>query len=478
MSILLIFSSAFSFFSQKFRFTYFRLFALLFCLPLTSIYLLLAAPENGIHLLTLGLSLVIMVVVAEERYRAKIVSLCALILLLVFIAIFRFDYKVTWPQALYWWHIFYFLGFLFVMLLVRVSMNTLVFEKELAVLNERFKIVQNISHEITTPMLVLRLLLQKKSSEIGDKEKHIIEKTVKEISKIVDSITPEDDKNYDNLPLMNVNKIIKSCIMKQSFIYKHCGLQLESDEEIVARVNLSSLTLVITNLFKTCLSAMPSSDGGLVIKTGRDMFGNSQILMKSLNGKLSMDELNKVFIANDRLKNEVSFGTDLSDIYDAIKDCHGQIFIKDSKTWGTVIQILLPEEHYSQIITENNKKFIEGSIRELARSNRCILVDSDEDYMNATQAQAKKRCLKLKSYRTMEKMFEDLSEFSKNDRFLFDWKSDQANNTIAVLKRLNALGFKNLILVTDALATVPRLAYVNYVVDKNLPVFDVIDGEN
>ena len=478
MSILLIFGPAISFFSVKSRFIYLRLSTLLFCLPLTSAYLLLVAPENGIHLLTLGLSLVIMVIVSEEEYRTRAIGICTFIILLVFLAIFRFNYDISWPQTLYWWHIFYFLGFLFVILLVKESMQTLVFEKELAVLEERCKIAQSISHEITTPMLVLRLLLQKKSSEIGEKEKHIIKRTIKEISKIIDCVVPQDSKDYTNLPLVSINKIIKNCIIKRNIIYKNCGLQLISNEEIVARVNSASFTSVITNLFNVCLGAMPLNGGGMVVETGRDMLGNFQILMKSSNENLSIDMLNKIFSTNEELREKVGFGTDFSDIRNTVKDCHGQIFIKNSKAWGAVIQILLPDEHYLQVITEDNKKFIVGCVQKLPKSNQYILVDSDEDYMETTKIQAQQKALKLKFYQTIDEMLKDLLEFSKNDCFLFDWKSNQAKDIISVLRKLNALGFKNLILVSDALATVPRLAYVSYVVDKRLPVFEVIDGKN
>lgn len=483
MAILLIFGTSLTFFKERQFFTSFKLFALLLCLPLTSAYLLFTAPENGLHLLTLVISMLIMMMVADEKHRERVLMICALLSIFVILAFFKTNLTILWPEAFQGWHIVYLLGFGTVIMLLRSSMRILSFEKELAVLSERYKLARNISHDIMTPMMVLRLLLQKKPSEISEEERKLMLNTVSEMSGIVDSIIPGNYKKYENLSLENVNKVLEDCVAKKKFLYKGLQLRLEAQEPVVARVDSILLGRVVSNVLNVCLEALPTNEGVIVISVGKDIHGNGQILFRDNGRGLSKAVLSKIFNRNERLSDELGFGVGLEDIRNVIAGWHGRLTIESGESQGSGVRILLPGENYSHIIeSESNiekqnvvRRSLKGktNLYDPLTASQFVILDSSSAYLLAAEASAQRLGLTLKTFQLPESMFAEVDTLPKGTCFFIEHEPNGVFDGIEVAEKLAELGFKNLVLISAFVPDTPEVACVQRIMDKNLPIFEM-----
>lgn len=483
MAVLLIFGTSLTFFDKNRYFTYFKFCALLLCLPLTSAYLLFTAPENGLHLLTLAISLLIMMMVADEKHREKALLICSGLVVLVSLAIFKTGLSVQWPETFRGWHMVYLLGFGTVVMLLRSSMRVLMFEKELAVFSERYKLARNISHDIITPMMVLRLLLQKKPSEISEDERKLMLNTVNEISGIVDCIIPGNYKKYENLPLENINKIVEDCIAKKKFLCQGLQLRMESQEIVVARVDSILLGRVVSNILNVCLEALPTSGGVVVVSVGKDVHGNGQILFRDNGDGLSKAVFAKIFSRNEKLSDELGFGVGLEDIRKVITGWHGCLTIESGDHQGSGIRILLPGENYSHVIEEESNIEKQNDVRKALKgklglydpltASQFVILDSSNAYLLAAEASALRLGITLKTFQLPEAMFAGVSGLPKSTCFFIEHCPDGVFDGIEVAKKLAELGFKNLILISDFVPDIPQVDCVRRVMDKNLPIFRV-----
>ncbi|MGX8716803.1 MAG: sodium:solute symporter family transporter [bacterium] len=482
MAVLLIFGTSLAIFNDKQYFAFFRLCALLLCLPLTSVYLLFTAPENGLHLLTLIISLLIMTMVTDERYREKMLMFCVGLAISVALAIFKTDLSICWPLAFQGWHIVYLLGFGVVVLLLRSSVRILKFEKELAVLSERYKLARNISHDIMTPMMVLRLLLQKKPSEISEEERKLMLNTVNEMSGIVDSIIPGSYKKYENLSLENINRVIEDCVAKKKFLYQGLQLRLDAQEKVFARVDAILLGRVISNVLNVCLEALPTNEGVIVISVGKDVFGNVQIVFRDNGNGLSKMVLSKIFNRNERLSDEIGFGVGLGDIRKVITGWRGLLTIESGKDQGSCVRILLPGANYSRIIEEDSNIEKQNVVRRALKgktglydpltASQFVILDSSSAYLLAAEVSAERLGLTLKTFQLPEAMFAEVGNLPKGTCFFIEHEPNGVFDGIEVAKKLAELGFKNLVLISAFVPDIPDVDCVRRVMDKNLPIFE------
>ncbi len=485
MAVLLIFGTSLTFFKEKRFFTSFKLLVLLLCLPLTSVYLLFTAPENGLHLLTLAISLLIMMMVADEKHREKVLMICTLLAISVIFAIFKTHLNIVWPEAFQGWHVVYLLGFGAVIMLLRSSMRVLMFEKELAVLSERYKLARNISHDIMTPMMVLRLLLQKKPSEISEEERKLMLNTVSEMSGIVDSIIPGNYKKYENLSLENVNKVLEDCVAKKKFLYQGLQLRLDEQEQVVARVDAILLGRVVSNILNVCLEALPTNEGIIVIRVGKDIHGNVQILFRDNGNGLSKVVLSKIFRRNERLSDELGFGVGLEDIRNIISNWHGRLTIGIGEGQGSGVRILLPGENYSHIIEgESNiekqntvRRALKGktSLYDPLTASQFVILDSSSAYLLAAETSAQRLGLSLKTFQVPESMFAEVDTLPKGTCFFIEHEPNGVFDGIEVAQKLSKLGFKNLVLISAFVPDIPDVDCVQRIMDKNLPIFEMKD---
>lgn len=350
MAVFLIFGSTLEIFQkQKQVFDYFKQTTLFLCLPLTSIYLLFSSLENGLHLVAIGISFFIVMLIAEEKHREKMLFFCLALFLLALGFAIKSKLTIVWPSIFCWWHIFYILGFLAVILLLRSSMHTLALERERAILTERYTLARSISHDIMTPIMVMRMLLKKSSNDINEKERMLMLDTLKEMGAIVDSIIPDTCKKYKNLNLENLNIIIQKCIDTVCFLHKDLVIHFNPTEEIHARIDSTLLVRILTNILNAGYQLFPKDEGEMTIELCKDTYQNIQIdIITSPN--IPFYRLHDSIEKNERLINEIGLGLSINDLHKIIKNWHGQLLVKDSDEVKYLFRIVLPNENNSDII--------------------------------------------------------------------------------------------------------------------------------
>lgn len=352
MAIILIFNSLLQVFSKRQYFLYFKFWTLFLCLPLTCIYLLFASVENGLPLIGFGMSLLIMILIVEENHRKKMLLGWLFLILLTCLGLYVTHKEILWPVTFHGIHFFYILGFVLLIFLLRSNMQRLVIEKELAVAKERYNLARNLSHDIMTPMMVLRLLLQKNLSDITPQEQKLIQNTLQEMTGIVDSIVPST-KRYEDLPLEEINTVVENCIVKQRVLCKNFHFKVEMQESVKARMETSLLERILNNLINACFEA--SVGDTLEVRVGRDRFGNGQIILK--NPTLPHETLINVFKCNEALGRQLGLGVGLTEIREIIGNWHGLLLVTsdDSKSCA-LIQILLPGPDQMNVVTRLREK--------------------------------------------------------------------------------------------------------------------------
>ena len=348
MAVFFIFGSSLEFFVDKKFFVYFRLFTLICCLPLTSCYLLFNSPENGIHFLTLIISLFIMVLIADDKHKNAVISIEILFLVSILLMMFMGKQEFVLEKAFHVWHIFYLIGFVFVALLIKSSMQTLLLEKDLAVVAERYRVAKNISHDVTTPLLALKLLLED-DKDLSSRRRKIMFSSITEVSKIIDNIVPGISTDYNYLSLKNINSILENCVKKRE---KHLGVKfnLNFDDDVIARVEPVSFGRVFTELIGIYVETIvPNSLYSIVIETRVDDLGNVIIKIKLANGRVTQENLSKIIERHDIIGKDSHLGLQYSDIEDTIKRWRGEISI-GSERGVAFMQVILPGQSNDEII--------------------------------------------------------------------------------------------------------------------------------
>lgn len=294
------------------------------------------------------MSLLIMILIVDENHRKKMLLGWLFLILLTCLGLYVSHKEILWPVTFHGIHFFYILGFVLLIFLLRSNMQRLIIEKELAVAKERYSLARNISHDIMTPVMVLRLLLQKNLSDITPQEQKLIQNTLQEMTGIVDSIVPST-KRYEDLPLEEINIVVENCIMKQRVLCKNFHFKVEMQESVKARMETSLLERILNNLINACFEA--SVGDTLEVLVGRDRFGNGQIILK--NPTLPHKTLVNVFKCNEALGRELGLGVGLTEIRKIIGNWHGLLLVTsdDSKSCA-LIQILLPGLDQMEVVTQ------------------------------------------------------------------------------------------------------------------------------
>ncbi len=148
MVILLIFGGSLEIFVKQERFQWLKLTTLFFCLPITSAYLIITSTENGLHILTLLFSFIIMVANIEKKHEKFMILACVFTIFLTIIIYLKNNCNLCWPKTFAWKHICYLISYLTILFLLRSNLNTLQQEKELAVYRERNAMAQSLSQAL------------------------------------------------------------------------------------------------------------------------------------------------------------------------------------------------------------------------------------------------------------------------------------------------------------------------------------------
>jgi len=350
MAILLIFGGSLELFAEEKRFQWLKLMTLFFCLPVSSTYLLLTSQENGLHVLTLVLSFVVMVLSIEEKYEKKIIITCCLTILTILLFYQKNNCVWYWPETFSWLHSSYVFGYVAILFLLRSCSKTVRKEKELLVYRERYMMARSLSHDLMSPLMAFHLLTsQKKPSEFDEKESQLLKNIADEMCEYVNDFIVGDLKDYQHLNLENLNQCVLSCIEKQNILNKNFEIQLQSKETVFARVDAVLLRRIINNLVNVCRHALPNGCNTIVFVIDNDPLGNTQILLQAANGGFSEKAFKGMFIEDQQLGDEVEFGISFNEFQDVVAKWNGKLeLIAHEDT--AIIQLLLPNKDQDKLI--------------------------------------------------------------------------------------------------------------------------------
>ncbi len=346
MAILLIFGGSLELFAKEKRFQWLKLTTLFFCLPVTSAYLFLTSSENGLHVLTLLFSFVVMLSSVEKKHETPMGIAC---FLTAFFTLFFYctnHCHFSWPEMFAWQHSFYVVGYVAILFLLRSNLNI----KEQEKYRERYMMARSLSHDLMSPLMAFHLLTsQKKPSEFDEKESQLLKNIADEMCGYVNDFIVGDLKDYQHLNLEDLNQCVLSCIEKQSILNKNLDIQLQAKETFFARVDAVLLRRIINNLLKTCMHALPKGCNTIVIVIDQDPLGNTQILLQAANGGFSAKALNSMFIEDQKLGDEVELGISFPEFQDIVAKWHGKLDLIAHDD-NAIIQILLPSKDHDKLI--------------------------------------------------------------------------------------------------------------------------------
>ena len=352
MAILLIFGGSLELFANEKRFQWLKITTLFFCLPVTSAYQVVTSTENGLSLITLILSFVVMFLSIKREQVNKLIFTCGFIALITFIAYLKTGREINWLYFLSWHHLFYLLGFLAVLLLIHSNLHMLQQEKEQEKYRERYMMARSLSHDLMSPLMALHLLTsQKKLNEFDEKECQLHQNIISEMENYISDFVVGSLKDQSQLKLEDLNQCVLSCIEKQSILNKNLNIQLQAKEMFFARVDAVLLRRIINNLVNVCRHALPNGCNTIVIAIDNDPLGNTQILLQAANGGFSQKALNSMFIEDQKLGDEVELGISFPEFQDIVAKWNGKLELIAYED-NAIIQILLPNKDHDRLITK------------------------------------------------------------------------------------------------------------------------------
>ena len=331
MAILLIFGGSLEIFAQEKRFQWLKLITLFVCLPVTSSYHLLTSSENGLHILTLAMSFVVMLLTVETKNGWKMVITCILTVLATIFLFEKNNCVLCWPKMLAWQHCFYVFGYLTVLLLLRFNLVTLQQEekreKELVAYHERYMMARSLSHDLCLPLTTLHALVDlRKHGVFDEQEYYTMKTTLNELKSYVEDFLVDYLKNNTSLKTIDLNACILSCIDKQKILNRRIDIQLKATETVFATVDPVLFRRIINNLLSICIRALPNDCKSLMIQLQNDPTYNvCGLLIKSSKGNFSAKIIQDMFIKNQILDDKVEIGISFQEFQAIIAKWNGKL---------------------------------------------------------------------------------------------------------------------------------------------------------
>jgi len=331
MAILLIFGSSLEIFTQEKRFQWLKLITLFVCLPVTSSYHLLTSSENGLHILTLAMSFVVMLLTVETKNSWKMVITCILTVVATLFLFEKNNCTLCWPKMLVWQHCFYVFGYLTVLLLLRFNLVTLQQEekreKELAAYHERYMMARSLSHDLCLPLTTLHALVDLRKHGVFDKQEYYTMKTtLNELKSYVEDFLVDYLEGNMSLKRIDLNACILSCIDKQKILNRRIDIQLQATETVFATVDPVLFRRIINNLLSICIRALPNDCKLLTIQLQNDPpYDVCGLLIKPDKGIFSAKNLQDMFIKNQILDDKVEIGISFQEFQAIIAKWKGKL---------------------------------------------------------------------------------------------------------------------------------------------------------
>ncbi|MDR0392838.1 MAG: hypothetical protein LBH52_01235 [Puniceicoccales bacterium] len=463
---------------QRRSFKIFKHYMLVISFPVSSLYLVIRDVHcNGFYLLVFLMSLALNLILAEEKYR-KWVKITLLTLSVgSCIAFVKMDLTFEFPESMRLAYGLYVFSFFMVMCILWFRLKMFALERKKAVIEERYNLARSISHDIVTPLTIVRLISKKLEKEsLSNEEKCLLVKNTKEISGVIDSILPGVSKQYDNLSAENLGSIIRECIEQKKILHKHLRFRLEIRENVEARVDALLFLRLISNLINNSIEATQGTrSSAIVISVGKDVLGNVQVSLRDNGCGISLEQLYEVSRHEEQCeKYGLSIG--LQEAREIIRSWHGRLELDFSQESGTNIVLLLPDKGHSQLIEEEGI-YEQGLLQTRSAydpksASNFVLIDSDFGYQEVCKMMAQVLGLTLNTYSTIDDVWKDLHRFDKRTCFFIEYVPNYEFNAIDCARDLYSKGYENLVIIASFLPEVPECSVVKKIISKDLPIFE------
>jgi SSS family solute:Na+ symporter len=475
IAMLLIFGPHLPGFYRK-HFKICKYYGLVISFPVSSLYLVVRDSHcNGFYLLVFLMSLALNLILAEEKYRKWMKLTLMTLSISSCIAFVKMDLTFEFPESMRLAYGLYVFSFFVVMGILWFRMKMFILEKQKAVIEERYNLARNLSHDVVTPLTIVRLISKKlEKAVLSDEERRLLAKNTKEISGIIDSILPGVSKQYDNLSVENLGSIIRECIEQKKILHKHLRFRLEIREDVEARVDALLFLRLISNLINNSIEATQGTrSGAIVISVGKDILGNVQVSLRDNGCGIDLEQLYEVSRCEEQCeKYGLSIG--LQEAREIIRSWHGRLELDSSQENGTNIVLLLPDKGHSQLTEEGiyTQEVIQArSTYDPKSASNFVLIDSDLDYQESCKMMAQVFGLTLNTYSTIDGVWKDLHCFDKRTCFFIEYVPNYEFNAIDCARDLYSKGYENLVIIASFLPEVPECSVVKKIISKDLPIF-------
>ena len=329
MAILLIFGGSLEIFAKEKRYKWLKLTTLFVCLPINSAYLLLSSSENGLHILTLLLSFVVMLLSTDTKNKWKMVFACGLTALITAFLFQKNNCIFLWPETFAWQHSFYLFGYLAVLVLLESNLTMLKKEKQLVAYRERYTMARSLSHDLMSPLVALHMLVgNKKTIELNEKESNLLKNITKEMESYIENFILGNLKEGIPLKPENLNECLISCTEKQKILSRQkFDVQLQAKGTVFARVDSVLFRRIINNLLKICTHALPPDCKTVIISLEETPQGKAKVLLQAAQGHFSAKLIQSMFTEDQKLGDEIDLGISFREFQDIVTKWRGKLEI-------------------------------------------------------------------------------------------------------------------------------------------------------
>ena len=323
LAILLIFGGSLEIFAKEKYFQWLKWVTLFFCLPVTSAYLFLSAEENGLHGLILLFSFIVMLSCVEKKHEVPMGIACFLTAFLTVILYFYNNSHFCWPETFAWQHSFYVVGYVAVLFLLRSNLNLREQEKY----RERYTMARSLSHDLMSPLIALRLLIDhNKNGEFDAKNYQQLKNISREMESYVENFILGNLKDGVPLKSVELNESIVSCIEKQKILSRQkFDIQLQAKGTVFARVDAVLFRRIINNLLKICTHALPQGCKTVIVSLEETPQGKAKVLLQAAQGHISAKLIQSMFTEDQKLGDEIDLGISFREFQDIVTKWHGKL---------------------------------------------------------------------------------------------------------------------------------------------------------
>ena len=220
----------------------------------------------------------------------------------------------------------YLFGYLAVLFLLQSTLAMLKKEKQLVAYYERYLMARSLSHDLTTPLVALRILIDQKKDSFAPKEYRLLKNINSEMGSYVEHFIVSNLKDGIRLKPENLNECLISCTEKQKILTRQrFDVQLQASGTVFARVDAVLFRRIINNLLKICTHALPQGCNTVIVSLEETPQGKAKVLLQAAQGHFSAKLIQSMFIEDQKLGDEIDLGISFREFQDIVTQWHGKL---------------------------------------------------------------------------------------------------------------------------------------------------------